>query len=873
MNAIRIAAVAAVALVACTDLGDVERDECGNGVVEPRNGEDCDGAEGCGAADTEQACRILCTVGAADACPGDAACGRDGVCHAPGGAFELARTVPWTTPYLLVADTSGDGYPELVGVGAQHVDVRIGARDLSLSPLPAIPSPPLTGTPRTADLEGDGDADIALPVGTGVFSLSGSSATVLDPFFYNSFDTPADGRIVANGIEFADFISVPLIAARDGESGMSVLLFPSDDNAAVALFPPGRTVDELVGENLPVGKLTTSSLNTRTVALPFATGRAIALYDVAVSLTLQLSITPRAPVMLPLQTQVKNGAWFADFDGDGNHDLVVSVTVGGVEAIAVAWGNGNGGVVDSTNAANQASIVWRADRDQDGQAGNDGVLEPVAVGQVTDNLVILGDENDADVVAAGGLYTTSCGLRNQCGLHLLRASTRPWTGAVVSDLNKDDLPDVAAFTAGQTGVDILLDTTTTLLFNDAIVPSNNAVERLLTGDFNGDSIEDLAYVDAVLGVPFTDTLSVAFGQFLGAPSAPVSMGTIGEMVAGGGLLANGFGSFDYIDDIVLVTDRRVGGTTRRGAAFLFGSTTRRLFAPLLSEPLPVANRQVNSSVVVDVFTVKGNDDAFADLVVLTETVYGPSSVTGGDPTPLTVPHARFYEGQSDGQVDESGAIELTTVITAIDGAHWVGADVAGSTVEEAVGLRADGGLLIVRVDGGCSGASCITPSAPPPSSVADPVAFHAVDIDGDDDLDLVAMMRNRDAGGTGGRDAAIVIWWNNGGFEPVNTQIISGNYADVALVDVDRDGTRELIALERAANDDGGRLVASHLDAGAFRDFETVASATDGVALHAADLNGDALDDLVVVTGVERNAPRELAIYVQSESRIPAGEE
>src|SRR5690606_24131303 len=151
----------------------------------------------------------------------------------------------------------------------------------------------------------------------------------------------------------------------------------------------------------------------------------------------------------------------------------------------------------------------------------------------------------------------------------LRASTRPWSGAIVSDLNKDGLPDVAAFTEHQTGIDILLNTTTTLLFNDAIVPTNNAVERLITGDFNGDAIEDLAYVDAILGVPFTDTLSVAFGQYLGPPSPPVSMGTVGEMVAGGGLLFNGFvGGFDYIDDIVLVTDRQVGGETRRGAAFL-----------------------------------------------------------------------------------------------------------------------------------------------------------------------------------------------------------------------------------------------------------------------------------------------------------------
>lgn len=872
MTAIRIAAASVVAsylaaLVACTDLGDIDRDECGNGVIEPANGEDCDGAEGCGEPGTEQACRVLCSDTVA--CPGNAACGLDGVCHAPGGTFELAATVPWTTPHLLVADTSGDGYPELVGVGAQHVDVRLGARDLSLSPLAAIPSPPLTGTPHVADLQGDGYADIALPVGTGVFSLAGSSASVLEPFFYNSFDAPADGRIVANSVEFADFISVPLIAAHDAQSGMSILLFPGDDVTAAAVFPAGRSVDELVGNDLPVGKLVTDSLNVRAVALPFATGRSIALYDVALGAS--LTITPRPAITLPLVTAVKNGAWFADFDGDGHHDLVISVEVGGVEGLAVAWGNGNGAVADSMGVANQATVVWRADRDQDGTPGNDGALEPVMVAQVTDNLLILGDENDADVIAAGGLYTTSCVFRTQCALHLLRASTRPWSGAVVTDLNKDGLPDVAAFTQHQTGVDLLLNTTTTLLFNDAIVPTNNAVERLLTGDFNGDSIEDLAYVDAVLGVPYTDELSVAFGQYLAPPSAPVSMGTVGELVAGGTLLANGFaGSFDYIDDIVLVTDRQVAGATRRGAAFLFGSTTRRLFAPLIFDPIEVVNRQVSSSRVTEVFTVAGNDDAYADLVVLTETVYGPSSVTGDNTASLTVPHARFFAGQSDGQVDEVEAMDLTTVANGVAGAHWIGADVLGSSVDEAVGLRGDGGLVIVRLDGACSGLACITPVAPP-GELADPTGFRAVDADDDGDLDLLTVMRNR--GLSGGRGSELVIWWNDGGFAPTRVARVAGDggIVDAAFLDLTRDGVHELVVLEHGGAGDGLRY--AQFTAGAYGALSPLVAVTDGVALQAADVNGDGLDDLVVVTGVERSAPRELSVYAQSETRIPAGAE
>jgi hypothetical protein len=146
--------------------------------------------------------------------------------------------------------------------------------------------------------------------------------------------------------------------------------------------------------------------------------------------------------------------------------------------------------------------------------------------------------------------------------------------------------------------------------------------------------------------------------------------------------------------------------------------------------------------------------------------------------------------------------------------------------------------------------------------------LHAVDIDNDGDRDLVAVMRNRDAAGAGAREASVVVWWNVNGFNPTSTQILNGDYADAALVDLDRDGIRELVVLER-----GARLLVSRLDAGAFREFTPLATATDGVALQAADLNGDGLDDLVVVTGVERSAPRELSVYTQSEIRISAGAE
>ncbi len=860
-----VAAALAVLAVACTELDDVTRDRCGNGVIEASNGEDCDGAEGCGRPDTAQACRVLCDPDAAAAtCPGQSACGLDGVCHAPGGEMVLATTFAWTSPHLLVADTSGDDYPELVGVANQQVEVRLGGPDLGFSALPAIPTPPLTGEPHAADLEGDGDLDIALPVREGVFTLSGDAATTLDPFFYNSFPAPGgDRRIAGAELVFLDAVTLPLIAAHDEASGVSLLVVPGQEQGAAA-FPVGMTVDHLITENLPVGVLTTGSIVARTTALIAAGQRAVRLYDINVTLQLQISITARlAPVMLPLNTVPRpdSDAWFADFDGDGHQDLVVSVLQSDVEGLAVAWGNGNGALADSTGVANQATVVWRADRDQDGVAGEDGALTPLHVAQVTDNPVILGDEGDADVIGAAGLYTTSCGARNQCALHFLRASPRPWSGATVADVNADDLPDVIAFAGDQTGIDLLLNTAAQVYFNDATVPTAGAVERVMPGDFNGDGVRDLAYVDASVGVPYSDALSVSFGQLLVPPGPPVYMGSVGELVLGGRFLVPQNPTFsDLIDDLIVITEREVDGERVRGAAIAFGSTARRLFAPLVAEEIDRVNRDIQTMRIEEAFPLFGNDDAYADLAVLTSTRYSASTVTGADSQPVTIEHARFFAGASDGQAIEAGALELDPAGPSLDGAVWRGADVIGGDADEAIAVLDDGSLLVLELED-CAALLCATQVDGSGAGLADPVNLVVQDLDGDGDGDAIAVMRSSRVGERAG---GVLVWWNDGGFSSQRFQPFNGPVADAAALDLDRDGVAELAVL---FHDERGVELATHT-AGGFTGLAPFIDVVDGVALKAVDVNGDALVDLVVVSGVERESPRDLAVYLQSEARL-----
>ena len=186
----------------------------------------------------------------------------------------------------------------------------------------------------------------------------------------------------------------------------------------------------------------------------------------------------------------------------------------------------------------------------------------------------------------------------------------------------------------------------------------------------------------------------------------------------------------------------------------------------------------------------------------------------------------------------------------------------------------DGSLLIVRLDGGCTGLACLARVPGPTLAVADPVSFTAVDADGDGDTDLLGVLRNRD--GRVSRDATVLVWWNQDGFTADRTQRFDGDIADAAVLDRERDGTPELVILfrDRAGNDGdaGGLQIATHT-AGGFTELVPLAAALDGVALRAADVDGDGLDDLVVLAGIEREAPRELSVYLQAEARIPAGEE
>ena len=124
----RIALWMTLGLVGCQVADQPTLAECGNGIVEPSAGEDCEplqDPESCGAAGSgASACRYICTT---QACPTGFRCGNDAICRQPCLGFEgepacspfevLSEDVSTAAiAQLSVVDVVGDGRPEIVAV-------------------------------------------------------------------------------------------------------------------------------------------------------------------------------------------------------------------------------------------------------------------------------------------------------------------------------------------------------------------------------------------------------------------------------------------------------------------------------------------------------------------------------------------------------------------------------------------------------------------------------------------------------------------------------------------------------------------------------------------------------------------------------------
>ncbi len=595
-----------ILFAACADLPPFERGVCGNGVVEPELGEDCDlfADEGlaCGVPeDATKACRFTCVDGGA-ACPAGWACGGDGQCRFASGLFEghaISGRFLGEVEHLSSGDFDGDGTKDLFALTQGALSVRFGGGQVPVAfdlPFPSV------GAPAVADLDGDGRTDVVVPQYEGLVVFRGETDQTLhpvpSPFLVGDLNglsmrvVPVLARnLAAEGlllvVTTAERFCATLkaeIHACSGASGLALdvpLLAPRPGakfGVAHDRFLDGDEVREFVF-GVVEGEPRVYVIEVAPCSIE-GSGCVDGARRLVPHPPIQLGPGLGAGVLNVVRTTGR--VMLADHNGDGRRDLLIGVRYTGSLPPELV-GNGeqprDGVLISYASDLGFAAPVlelsfnWLALRNRDNGFDALGSSWPLAAGD-------LNQDGFADYVGSEAVFLSD-------GVGMLPISAPAldsWSEAVVADLNRDGLLDVAAAFDSLEGLEFLQGTGHPSM-NSSLIGTRGKARVLRVGDFDGDLVSDLAFVDRIQA-PGSDEetspetrIKISFGNLQGPPEDPIDIGPldgINEMVPA--YLANG----DLITDLLVSAASPSSGLT--SMAVLTGTTRRRMFSTLAPPP-------------------------------------------------------------------------------------------------------------------------------------------------------------------------------------------------------------------------------------------------------------------------------------------------
>jgi hypothetical protein len=825
-------------LAACDTLPPAQDGACGNKVVDPT--EDCDtfatAPAVCRAPGTPSECRYACgkqSDGTLIPCPPGMGCGTDGTCRAPLGTFVQTPTlVEGTFVQVYVGDVDGDGREDVIGVKPGVISTTFF--DGTLAARATIDTPRRANVkiyPLVRDLDGDGHTDLVVGSNNGTLVELGRADGKFAPLAFPSSSVPGVTNaqiLVIQQPPPAVGDTVFIMGTFNGLSGIALLQATGQGAAFAFLKTPAS---DLAGP-VRIGHLIEDPLVSPCGELAFAFngGAEVDVYTSCISdgsggFVFNDYTTGKQPaaVKLPNGETVVRGPTLVDANADGHLDFVIGTSAG----VDVAYGAGDGSF---TTFAPLSLIPPPL---------------PLAIGD-------LNGDGIADFVTSTNVF-----VNQKNGPPVAKAANHgaPWTEAVIADFNRDGVPDVAAGSDAQPNVSFFIGAGGGAL-NAFVIPSA-PTRHFVVGDFDGDLVRDLAVAEVGSpSDPLGDSISILFGNAVGAPSPPISMGRFTSVTQ------TTTGKFTDLFKILGATDALLTSSTLTSPAVTVFGTFAGSGDRVLRSPLGMNVIDPNSATASSFVPLRY---AFGHFTSATGPIDVAALSDQNFPTPQT-PVRRSWliptDAQGRFQITSRGSVPLDG---ALDWSHAAIAavDLDGTGTDQllVLGPSSDPNdptpfVAIGRTTPGPSNDPSlrfeVSLPVPAPARVVhdegdDPTSASGrllvLDLDGDARPDVVAVA-------TISGVTSIVVFWNDHGGQLGTMTTIPNPNGQVALdvTSIDAGGASPALAV---LTSEGVTLVSF-----VQRTPNVAAKAFDvssGHRIAAGDVDGDGVTDLAVVTdkGIE----------------------
>ncbi len=459
---------------ACTSFDTLDRNVCGNGLIEP--GEDCDSSEA-------SCVRCAITCDAQTDCPNAAyACGTDGLCHAPGGTLAAPSSAgPFQVNDYRITDIGGDGAGDVVGLSRTSIVVRDGDPSGILSTGVSLVTPFQTGRPAFGDLDGDGSVDITMTTPDGLVSYT-SPLGQLTPLPVSSRLGEGDGTLeliglyrVSNGALGA-FLATQddrlLIAVFDlDNAAFDKVVLPCDQNFRASTFS-----EAVYDVNRFVESDTASEMLLSINAPTTAGGVRNCVLSIGKKTNQMASITELTPATATAGVFGRAVMPDLDYDNDTCPGLLVANAAGAMRyydgsRVAGACTIGAGASTFApSNMTPGATLVTRFP------------LTPNIAGLTTD-AVVMSDGVYVQVIVLGVLKVYS--------------STRKIARADYGDIDGNGTIDGVVASEGEDDIDILYRPSDAAGYQLVRLDTASRISSLTIGDYDGNGIADIAYTELI----------------------------------------------------------------------------------------------------------------------------------------------------------------------------------------------------------------------------------------------------------------------------------------------------------------------------------------------------------------------------------------